>query len=743
MAENLIDTQIVPKQIVFKPGGSPVGFEVVVVNLSDRFAGFQVEVQAAGANPVRQRDWYAIAPEVSAKIPPGDGTHFQVQLLDSPVPGFVGLMNMTVRVFSLELADEDREVIQVQVEQGQIPIPLQLMLPITEFRAAPGDQVEIPLKVYNPSQLPTLALLRLQGFNAAWLPQGNERRLEIGPGQEIAVAFVCQLPDVTQTISQRYPFTVIASHSQGPPGEANASLEISPAGRLTFAATPSQHRIPHKWGWLPGWYGPPVEYQLRFENRSNLPQNLTVEWLNPQEGKGVTCNMTPESLMINPGETDEMVLAVKGRRPWLRGRSPHPTMGALLSDQRLGNASPGQHSLKLQIAPILPLWTVVGLVPLLVYILWALSWLNPDNRNYGHQEGVNAVALDGLATKVISGSTDQDIRIWRSEAFNIPWLQQDLGLVGQAGKAVRAIAYRPVDNNQVVVGLENGDIQIWDLLSDRKLDNFFYRKDDRVLALIYGQDARFVYSGHGSGLVLAWDVDHDLDDLARLTPGAREPARSQSFNFAVYGLAFVDAEEEVLAVTGRYNQLVFWNLNTDDQTVLPFRRGGQDDYIFTVTTPDMRSHILATGDNQGWITIWDVTACLPDIAAGRAGGPDCEIIDQWPEGHGGEPVQSLALSHDGCYLVSGGQDGQVKVWPLNRNGTRAARYPDGIWVAQTRSYRQGNPFWGPRITPPIRSVAVKSIRNQLIIASGGEDSQVRVNAVNRPEAGCNPMGGQQ
>lgn len=739
MAENFISTQIIPKEIVFKPGGSPVGFDVVVVNLSDRFAGFQVEVQAAGANPVRQRDWYAIAPEVSAKIPPGDATQFQVQLLDSPVPGFMGLMNMTVRVFSLELADEDREVIQVQVQQGEIPIPLQLRLPITEFRASPGEPVEIPFNVYNPSQLPTSALLRLQGFNASWLLQGSERRLEIGPGQEMEVAFVCQLPDITQTLGQRYPFTIIATHSQGPPTEAQASLEISPAGRLNFQATPNQHRIPHKWGWLPGWYAPPVQYQLDFDNRSNLPQNLEVEWRNSQDGKGITCTMTPENVAINPGETATIVLGVKGRRSWFGGRSPNLEIGAVPSDQRLGNAQPGQHLLKLRVAPILPLWTALGAIPLLIYFLWAISWLNPDNPNYGHKNVVNSVALDGLATKVISGSTDQDVRVWRAEAFDIPWLRQDMGIVGKAGKAVRAVAYRPVDNNQVVAGLENGDIQVWSLLLDQEqLDSFFYRKDDRVLALRYRQDAVRLYSGHGSGLVLEWNVDHDLDDLAQLTPGAREPERSQSFDFAVYSLDFVDRDETVLAVAGRYNQLVFWNLETDDRTVLPFRAGGKDDYIFTVATPELRSHILTTGDNQGWITIWDVTTCLPDIVAGRAGGRDCEIIDQWPEGHGGEPVQSLAFSHDGCYLVSGGNDGQVKLWPLNANGTRASRYPDGLPVAKTRSYRQGNPLWGLKIQPPIRSVTAKYVRNQLIIASGAEDTQVRVNTVSPPQVGCTP-----
>jgi WD40 repeat protein len=327
------------------------------------------------------------------------------------------------------------------------------------------------------------------------------------------------------------------------------------------------------------------------------------------------------------------------------------------------------------------------------------------------------------------------VRLWRVPGFLVPWIRQDMGVLGATTKSVRVVQYRPVENNQVVAGLENGDIQIWDILAvGDRLDSFFYRKDDRVLALQYSQDSRWLYSGHGSGLVLQWDVEHDLAEFARLEPGFREPERSRQFDFAVYGLSFVDRGDQQLAVAGRFNQLVLWDLTTDDLETLPYREGGKDDYILSVDSAELRPHLLATADNQGWITLWDLETCLTSDRP-------CDIIDQWPDGHDGNAVQSVALSDNACYLVSGGADGRVMLWPLNPNGTRANQYNQGIEIDRSVPTRQGNRFWGEKLYPTVRSVAVQRVQHALLIASGSEDTQVRVSeAEQMPQLGCDlPM----
>src|ERR687885_507865 len=74
MADNPISIKVSAQVLKFRPGGSPATFEVTVNNDSDRFASFQLEIVAAGANPDPGFQWYSLSPGVSAKKPPGDST---------------------------------------------------------------------------------------------------------------------------------------------------------------------------------------------------------------------------------------------------------------------------------------------------------------------------------------------------------------------------------------------------------------------------------------------------------------------------------------------------------------------------------------------------------------------------------------------------------------------------------------------------------------------------------------------
>ena len=89
MLKEYILTQISTKEITFEPGGSPASFDITVVNNSEQFATFQVELLAAGAAAGRSASWYDISPDVCTKKPPGDSTIFTVQIIDVPKPGII------------------------------------------------------------------------------------------------------------------------------------------------------------------------------------------------------------------------------------------------------------------------------------------------------------------------------------------------------------------------------------------------------------------------------------------------------------------------------------------------------------------------------------------------------------------------------------------------------------------------------------------------------------------------------
>jgi WD40 repeat protein len=121
-----------------------------------------------------------------------------------------------------------------------------------------------------------------------------------------------------------------------------------------------------------------------------------------------------------------------------------------------------------------------------------------------------------------------------------------------------------------------------------------------------------------------------------------------------------------LAIAGRYNQLVLWNWVNNTVKQVPYPNvGGQDDYIQSISVPDLKRNLLATADNQGYMSVWDLSTCL------QSDRP-CQLVDGWKDAHNSKPVRSVAFSSQGCYLVSGGDDGQTKLWALTANGKRTS-----------------------------------------------------------------------
>ena len=302
MAENRISIiKIEPKELTFKPGGSPVPFEVTVRNDSDRYASFQLEIVADYDKSSQSSDWYSISPEVSTKNPPGDITRFQVAIKDTPVPGFVGRMNLTVRAFFIELPDEDREVLLLNLKQGG-SVPLKVELPVKEFQNYPGEEINIPIKVYNPGQSLTNAVIRILGLEPTWLVDGAQQNLSLFPDQEKEIVFSCQIPIAIQAPSKIYPFKIEAKHSQSSTTYVEGTIEVLPQGFLDFDCDPKSAQIPptelQLRQRLAFWRSDPVIYELQFNNASNLQQQVTAE-IAGEHAQQCTFSIAPENTELD------------------------------------------------------------------------------------------------------------------------------------------------------------------------------------------------------------------------------------------------------------------------------------------------------------------------------------------------------------------------------------------------------------------------------------------------------------
>ncbi|MHC5720863.1 MAG: hypothetical protein ACYTX0_54800, partial [Nostoc sp.] len=113
-------------------------FHITVDNDSEQFASFQLEVLAAGASPSSGHLWYRLSPEVSAAKPPGSSTDFQIIIFNSPIPGFVGTVNLTVRIFSPQLRQERRLIVRLNIESDNRPQLVAVDLLARQIQVSPS-----------------------------------------------------------------------------------------------------------------------------------------------------------------------------------------------------------------------------------------------------------------------------------------------------------------------------------------------------------------------------------------------------------------------------------------------------------------------------------------------------------------------------------------------------------------------------------------------------------------------------
>lgn len=739
MSSSVITTKLSNKELHFEPGGSPASCDITVINGCDRFASFQVQLVAAGTDESRPANWYRMSPTASSKKPPGAATTFHVTIIDSPIPGFNGLINVKIRVFAIELAEERREMLRLIIGQQQGAIALQLELPLKQAQTRPGQPLDILLRVHNPGQQVSQALLREVAIDPRWLPGSREQQLHIPPGQTVDSHFIYQPPFGAAAPSHRYPFVLEATHNQGPPSEISGTIEVLPMGVLDCSCQPQRQSLPSRRQWRI-WRSPPVTYTLTFDNASNIPQQVTVDLA---EDASPPCDLTliPATLALDPEQQGCVDLSASKTRPWFgRTRSLTLPLTVLWSDPRVEIQNPTP-TLELDIKPIVPLAAQLLGALAILYLLWWLSWLNPKTPFFGHTEPVNTVKFDGLGERVISGSNDQTLIEWRVSGFLNPlihpqkrqfpqprshWWQaiarrfqprEPCPVPGcsEPTQAVRVIAFRPVDNNWLAVGLETGDIHLWNLLDSslQPVQSLRDQPDDRVFALQFSQNANFLFSGHGSGQLLQWD----LRPLKQgPSPATIPPPQRQDFDFAIYAMTTLEGDSPQLALGGRFNQFRLWSPDQETQHHLSYHPGGGNDYITSLDRAQFNRHRLVSADNQGYVTLWNMQSCLD-------GSDDCQIIDQWQDGHDSLPVRSVALSDNGCYLVSGGDDGKVMLWPLTADGRRYLS--EGQTLTQFRDRT-------------IYSVDIKLVGDRILLAAGSNDHQ-EVWLTARPrssESGC-------
>ncbi|WP_371357422.1 WD40 repeat domain-containing protein, partial [Hydrocoleum sp. CS-953] len=190
-------------------------------------------------------------------------------------------------------------------------------------------------------------------------------------------------------------------------------------------------------------------------------------------------------------------------------------------------------------------------------------------------------------------------------------------------------------------------------------------------------------------------------------------------SYAKYGTLDACLVGEKLKNKNR-NKLYYFPYNWEDKSN---KLINQYNYITSLATHEEINNtsfpnLLASADTEGYITLWNLDKIRRCIEQSPGGGEilNCSAVsrEQWNDGHKGQPVRTVALSQNGCYLASTGDDGRVMLWSLNPNGERVTK--KGKVVAQFSETR-------------LNSVDIKTFDQEIRLTFDGENHYVKIKKI--------------
>ncbi|KAF7319182.1 Chromatin associated protein [Mycena chlorophos] len=219
---------------------------------------------------------------------------------------------------------------------------------------------------------------------------------------------------------------------------------------------------------------------------------------------------------------------------------------------------------------------------------------------------------------------------------------------------IRSVRFSP-DGRYLATGAEDRKIRIWDITKGQVIQVFTGHTQE-IYSLDFSRDGRRIVSGSGDRTARVWDMEDGTSVVLTVDAEPHIP------DAGVTSVA-MSPDGRFVAAGSLDNIVRIWEASTG--WLLERLRGHHDSVYSVVFTPDGRGVISGSLDRT--LKYWDVTGLSAKAKIRKESGKEINFAEMSAPctrdfvGHK-DYVLSVAVSHDGQWIVSGSKDRGVQFW---------------------------------------------------------------------------------
>ncbi|MDJ0599433.1 MAG: NB-ARC domain-containing protein [Crocosphaera sp.] len=369
--------------------------------------------------------------------------------------------------------------------------------------------------------------------------------------------------------------------------------------------------------------------------------------------------------------------------------------------------------------------------------------LNQDN-NIKHELRVWSVAFAPDSKILATGGGDGTVKFW--DVSNIENIQEIENNRRKLTGEVRAITFNPVNKKTIAVAHGINTLSLYNIEENIicELKHSNYSDDYRVWSLTFDAQGDYFASGSEDGTIKLWRAESgDEVKCFQINPENSPPQKDKTKKnnqkkVKVQSLAF-NPNTKILVSGSDDNTIRFWDVETGQCLKTESEHKNR---VWSVAFSS-DGKILASGSDDRSVKIWDSDQmkCLytwqgrgrrllsfafhPCDSNQIVSGGEDGIVRVWnietetedtklklKDKHTGR-VWSVAFSSDGKILATGSDDCTIKLWDLNTGKCFRTLEGHCSWV------------WSVSFSPKDEILASAS-DDKNVIATGDEDNRVRI-----------------